>query len=80
MNHHTTTQEGAPAMTQSIFSLDHHLAELRQVGDELRNARYAEQVKRAGNPAPKSTSITWLLRDLLSSLGGTTRPSGLATH
>lgn len=67
-------------MTQSIFSLDHHLAELRQVGDELRAARYADQVKRAGNPAPKPTSISWLVRDLLSSLNGSSRPSGLATH
>jgi len=30
-------------MTQSFFSLDHHLAELRQVGNDLRAARQLSQ-------------------------------------
>ena len=66
-------------MSQSIFSLDHHLAEIRQVGDELRSARYADQVRHAGSNA-KPSSLSLLFRDLLSSLQGPSRPNRLATH
>jgi hypothetical protein len=66
-------------MSQSTFSLDHHLAELRQVGDELRSARYADQVRHAGSSA-KPSSISLLFRDLLSSLQAPSRPNRLATH
>jgi hypothetical protein len=66
-------------MSQSTFSLDHHLAELRQVGEELRSARYADQVRHAGSNA-KPSSLGLLFRDLLSSLQGGTRPNRLATH
>ena len=51
-------------MTQSQFSLDHHLAELRQVGDDLRAAREADRRSRAqeqaNRPASASTSkVAW---------------------
>jgi hypothetical protein len=70
-------------MSQTIFSVDHHLAELRQVGDDLRAERYADQVRHAGSRQPGSVSI--LFRDLLSSLQSPARSSRgntrrVATH
>ena len=65
-------------MPQTIFSLDHRLAELRQVGDDLRAERYAGQVRNAGRrPAG---SVTVLVRDLLATLQAPGRPSNLAAH
>jgi len=51
-------------MTQSQFSLDHHLAELRQVAADLRAAREADRRSRiqeqAQRPATTSTSkLAW---------------------
>ena len=65
-------------MPQTIFSLDHRLAEIRQVGDELRNERYADQVRNAGRRSP--SSLSFLVRDLFSSLQAPTRPAQPATH
>ena len=64
-------------MPQTIFSLDHRLAEIRQVGDELRNERYAEQVRHAGRRS--QGSLSFLVRDLFSSLQAP-RTNRLATH
>jgi hypothetical protein len=65
-------------MSQSIFSLDHHLAEIRQVGDELRSAREASAY-RAASPATR-TSIGGSIRSFLSGLQAPSRPARLATH
>jgi len=64
-------------MPQTIFSLDHRLAELRQVGDDLRAERYADQVRHAGRR--QAGSVTVLFRDLFSSLQAP-RHNRLATH
>jgi hypothetical protein len=44
------TTKGALAMTLASLSLDHHLAELRQVGDDLRAARAADARRTASGP------------------------------
>ena len=64
-------------MSSQIFSLDHRLNELRQVGDELRAARYADQVRKAGRSTTQ-LSFAQTLRDLVAGLTGHT--SRLATH
>ena len=66
-------------MSSSIFSLDHRLNELRQVGDELRAARYADQVRKAGR-ATSQSSFAKSFRDLLSSLTSWGHSSRLTTH
>ena len=45
-------------MTQSFFSLDHHLAELRQVGDDLRAARQVSDRNRSASPAKATADTT----------------------
>ena len=65
-------------MQQSIFSLDHNLAEIRQVGDELRSARQASAYQ-AANPATR-TSIGASIRGFLSGFQAPSRPARLATH
>jgi hypothetical protein len=62
-------------MSQSIFSLDHRLAELRQVGDELRSARQAQ----ANRPA-RRTSISGSIRTFLAGFQPASHPAPLATH
>ncbi|MBI3750052.1 MAG: hypothetical protein HY263_00075 [Chloroflexi bacterium] len=66
-------------MSSPIFSLDHRLNELRQVGDELRAARYADQVRRAGRRTSEPTFAT-SFRNLLSGLTDRGHSSRLATH
>jgi hypothetical protein len=56
-------------VSSPIFSLDHRLNELRQVGDELRAARYADQVRKAGQSTTEP-SFARSFRDLLSGLTG----------
>jgi len=72
-----TNDEGATTMPQTIFSLDHRLAEIRQVGDDLRAERYADQVRQAGRRQGGSMAV--LFRDLFSSLQ-TPKANRLATH
>ncbi|HEX7950739.1 MAG TPA: hypothetical protein VF494_10355 [Candidatus Limnocylindrales bacterium] len=66
-------------MSSPIFSLDHRLNELRQVGDELRAARYADQVRKAGQVA-NEPSFAKSFRDLLSGLMGSGHTARLAAH
>lgn len=66
-------------MSSPILSLDHRLNELRQVGDELRAGRYADQVRKAGQRAGEP-SFAKSFRDLLSGLSDRGHDSRLATH
>ena len=66
-------------MSSPIFSLDHRLNELRQVGDELRAARYADQVRKAGRTSAEP-SFARSFRDLLAGLTGSGHAARLATH
>lgn len=59
-------------MLQSQFNLDHRLAELRQVGAELRQAQAARQANR-----PIRT-IGGAIRSLLGVTTTAGRPAGLA--
>lgn len=65
-------------MSSPILSLDHRLNELRQVGDELRAGRYADQVRKAGQTSQPSFAKSF--RDLLSGLSDWGHGSRLAAH
>jgi hypothetical protein len=65
-------------MSQSIFSLDHRLAEIRQVGDDLRSARQAKAYR--ASTASTRTSIGGSIRSFLAGLQAPSRPTRLATH
>ena len=65
-------------MADAIFSLDHRMNELQQVGAELRSARQARKA-REGQPFGLGT-IVQALRETLAIDRGATRPTRLATH
>lgn len=66
-------------MSSPIFSLDHRLNELRQVGDELRAGRFADQVRKAGQPTSEP-SFAKSFRGLLAGLMGSGHTARLAAH
>jgi hypothetical protein len=65
-------------MLPSIYTLDHHISELRQVGDELRLAREArDSAEAAVRPA---RSIGQTVRGWLAGSPAASRPSRRATR
>jgi hypothetical protein len=65
-------------MTQSLFSLDHQLAELRQVGNDLRAARQLRQTTR--NSPTVRESLARSFRSLFAGVQTDARPSRQAAH
>lgn len=61
-------------MIASQFNLDHRLAELRQMGDELRTLR---AVRASGSPVG---TVLGAIRSLLGGAPVAARPAGLAAR
>lgn len=59
-------------MLQSRFNLDHRLAELRQIGIELRREQTAREIAHRGR------TIRAGLRSLVGGTAGSGRPAGVA--
>jgi hypothetical protein len=64
-------------MTQSMFSLDHQLAEIRQVGDELRAARQAD-ASRADRSLSVASVVEAIRHFVTGSRSTSRRSTGLA--